>query len=195
MIRYQVGSHVAGDALVDVQNGLLGKAPARARPLDAVHVDHVRYALDPLQGVEDGGVVAKGQAQVAELRRMAYGNPVELRGSFPAGQVHGNQDALDAVPSVLDHRAGAGHLTVHNNPPAPAHKIKADVLRRRLKAAVVGRHTVRAQYAHGLSRHAAARSGTRAGRLSSSISSFVWRMLARPEAPNTIDSMCGWPQT
>ena len=41
------------------------RTPAGPRPLDAVHVDHVRDALEPLPRVEDGRVVAEGQAEVA----------------------------------------------------------------------------------------------------------------------------------
>src|SRR5690606_34560949 len=103
----------ARDALVGVEDRLPEWTPARARPLDPVHVDDVRDATAALREIEDRRVVAEGQTELAGDHRVLDGAPVELRGSEPALARDRNAHPFDPAPDIVREGAVALLLAVH----------------------------------------------------------------------------------
>ena len=128
----------ARDPLVGPEDGLPGTTPAGPGPLDAVHVDDVGDAQQPLERVEDRGVVAEGQAEVPVTDGVEDGPQVEQRRAQPPVEGDGNDDPLDSVPDVGADPPPTFVLAVDDDPPPLVAEEQGDVLGRGLEPAVVG---------------------------------------------------------
>lgn len=149
VIGHQVGADQAACSLVEPQPCALVPLPLVALPLDAVHINEVADAPEPVRRAEQRRVVAERQQQtLIGAHHVPHRAPVEDHRPRGALAPDRDRDPANAVPAVGVHRPLAPFvLAIDRDVPVALDQIQSEMLSEGLEPPVTGWNTANAHNA------------------------------------------------
>lgn len=153
VVGHQVIADPTTRPLIEPEPGFSNQTPLFALPFDAIHIDDIGLALDPLKNIERRGVVAEGQKQSLLTQCMNGGLPVEKHRTRHTGVGDRDMNPMNTLPFTGRYTAGTVFLAVDSDFPALLDQIEGELFGKRFKTAVFGGDATNAEDVEVLGNH------------------------------------------